>query len=128
MVILYAALAGVVGDKLYLVQSDVAKAATAVTASGVLGYGASLIGFSITYTSLASDFVSHKSHYHSSLANRFLSEDDQFASPNSRLEAFSLCLCWHDRPYHPLSDIRCRLPACGLLHPRLGNGFQHWCP
>lgn len=71
MVILYAALAGVVGDKLYLVQSDVAKAATTVTASGVLGYGASLIGFSITYTSLASDFVSFKSHYHSSLANRF---------------------------------------------------------
>lgn len=62
MVILYVALAGVVGDKLYLVQSDVAKAATAVTASGVLGYGASLIGFSITYTSLASDFVSFKSH------------------------------------------------------------------
>ncbi|OWZ36052.1 cytosine-purine permease [Cryptococcus neoformans c45] len=57
MIILYVVLAGVVGDKLHLVQSDVAKAATAVTASGVLGYGASLIGFSITYTSLASDFT-----------------------------------------------------------------------
>lgn len=128
MVILYVVLAGVVGDKLHLVQSDVAKAATAVTASGVLGYGASLIGFSITYTSLASDFVGLKVHYRLSLANQFWSEDDQLASPNSKLEAFLLCLCWHDCAYDPLPDVRCRLSARSLLYPRLGNSFQHWCP
>ncbi|KAK8853231.1 hypothetical protein IAR55_003933 [Kwoniella newhampshirensis] len=57
MIILFIVLAGVTGAKLHLAVADAAKAATDVTASGVLGYGASLIGFSISYTSLASDFT-----------------------------------------------------------------------
>ncbi|OCF38120.1 cytosine-purine permease [Kwoniella heveanensis CBS 569] len=57
MIIVYIALAGLSGSKLHLAVSEAAAAATNVTASGVLGYGASLIGFTITYSALASDFT-----------------------------------------------------------------------
>ncbi|ORY33085.1 putative cytosine-purine permease [Naematelia encephala] len=57
ILVLFIALAGVTGSKLQFATNDIAKAATAVTASGVLGYGASLIGFTISYGSLASDFT-----------------------------------------------------------------------
>ncbi|WVO14282.1 hypothetical protein L204_101914 [Cryptococcus depauperatus] len=59
MIITFCVLAGVVSDKLRLVNAPAAKAATAVTTSGVLGYGASLIGFTVTYTGLASDFTTN---------------------------------------------------------------------
>ncbi|WVQ84503.1 hypothetical protein IAT38_006655 [Cryptococcus sp. DSM 104549] len=59
MIIVFIALAGVVGDKLHLVTADAAKAATAVTTSGVLGYGASLIGYTISYSGLSSDFTTN---------------------------------------------------------------------
>lgn len=55
---LYIVLVGVTGDKLHLAVSETATAATAVTASGVLGYAASQIGFTVSYSAIASDFVS----------------------------------------------------------------------
>ncbi|WVR07675.1 hypothetical protein IAU60_004717 [Kwoniella sp. DSM 27419] len=57
MIIVFVALAGLAGGKLQLALSDAAEAATGATASGVLGYGASLIGFTITYSALGSDFT-----------------------------------------------------------------------
>jgi purine-cytosine permease-like protein len=56
--VLYIVIVGINGSHLHLAVSEAAKAATHVNASGVLGYGASLIGFTVSYTSLASDFVS----------------------------------------------------------------------
>ncbi|KAL1407679.1 hypothetical protein Q8F55_007112 [Vanrija albida] len=57
VVLLYLVLLGVTGSKLHLVNSDLAKAATKVTASGVLGFGASQVGFSVSYAGIASDFT-----------------------------------------------------------------------
>ncbi|ODN73175.1 hypothetical protein L202_07738 [Cryptococcus amylolentus CBS 6039] len=59
MIIVFIALAGVVGDKFHYVTAEAAKAATGVSTSGVLGYAASQIGFTISYTSLASDFTTN---------------------------------------------------------------------
>lgn len=58
ILILYIVLVGVTGSQLSLAVGDAAQAVTAVTASGVLGYGSSLIGFTISYSAIASDFVS----------------------------------------------------------------------
>lgn len=55
---MYIVLAGVNGDKLHFALSDVAQAASKVTTAGVLGYGASQIGFTASYAGMASDFVS----------------------------------------------------------------------
>ena len=52
--ILFIATAGVIGRDLRWAS----QAPSDITASGVLGYGASLIGFTVSYSSLASDFVS----------------------------------------------------------------------
>lgn len=58
ILILFIVIAGVTGTDLRMATSEVAKAASHVTASGVLGYGASLIGFTVAYASLAADYVS----------------------------------------------------------------------
>lgn len=55
ILILYIVIAGVNGDNL---KAAMSAPGTSVTAGGILGYGASLIGFTVTYSSLASDFVS----------------------------------------------------------------------
>ncbi|KAK4687839.1 hypothetical protein P7C73_g2292, partial [Tremellales sp. Uapishka_1] len=57
ILIVFIVVVGVSGDKFHLAVSDEAIALTEVTASAVLGYGSSLIGFCISYTSLASDFT-----------------------------------------------------------------------
>jgi purine-cytosine permease-like protein len=49
---------GVTGGKLNYALNDAAKSASHVTAAGVLGYGASQIGFTVSYSGLASDFTS----------------------------------------------------------------------
>ena len=59
ILILFIVIAGVTGHNLTLATSETAKAAAVVTASGVLGYGASLIGFTVSYCSLASDFTTN---------------------------------------------------------------------
>lgn len=58
VLLLFIVIAGVNGTELHMATSEIAKAAAKVTASGVLGYGASLIGFTISYASLAADYVS----------------------------------------------------------------------
>lgn len=58
VLILFTVIAGVTGSDLKLATSETAKAVANVTVSGVLGYGSSLIGFTVSYCSLASDFVS----------------------------------------------------------------------
>lgn len=55
---MYLVLTGVNGDKLHFALNETAKAATKVTVSGILGYGASQIGFTASYSGMASDFVS----------------------------------------------------------------------
>ncbi|KAK6909431.1 hypothetical protein I203_103449 [Kwoniella mangroviensis CBS 8507] len=57
MIVVFIALTGISGSKLHLAVAQAAYDATGVSASGVLGYGASLIGFTITYSALASDFT-----------------------------------------------------------------------
>lgn len=58
ILVLYAVLVGVMGDKLHLVYSDALATVVDVTPSGVLAFGATLIGYTVSYCSLASDFVS----------------------------------------------------------------------
>lgn len=60
ILVLYIVIAGVIGDKLPLVNGDAVAAVADVTASGVLAYGATLIGFTVSYCSLSSDYVSHQ--------------------------------------------------------------------
>lgn len=60
MLCLYIILAGVTGDKLHLALNETAKAASKITAGSVLGYGASQIGFTVSYSGMSSDYVSYK--------------------------------------------------------------------
>lgn len=55
ILILYVVIAGINGDNL---KAALTAPGTSVTPGGILGYGASLLGFTVTYSSLASDFVS----------------------------------------------------------------------
>ena len=54
---LFIVLVGINGSNLHAAMGEAAQAMTDVNASGVLGYGASLIGFTVSYCSLASDYV-----------------------------------------------------------------------
>ncbi|KAL7421288.1 hypothetical protein Q5752_004173 [Cryptotrichosporon argae] len=57
VMLLFIVLAGVTGDKLKLATSSAVEAVSGISTSGVLAYGASQIGFTISYTSFASDFT-----------------------------------------------------------------------
>ncbi|KLT45343.1 putative cytosine-purine permease [Cutaneotrichosporon oleaginosum] len=54
--LVYLVLVGVNGDKLHFALNDAAQAASKVTAWGILGYGATQIGFTASYAGMASDF------------------------------------------------------------------------
>ena len=55
ILILYIVIAATNGDNL---KAALTAPGTSVTPGAILGYGASLLGFTVTYSSLASDFVS----------------------------------------------------------------------
>lgn len=55
---MYFVAVGLTADKLHLAQE--VSQTIEVTAGQILGYGATLIGFTIPYASLASDFVSDR--------------------------------------------------------------------
>lgn len=57
IIILYLVIIGVTGDKLHLAR-EVSKEIT-VSAGQILGFGATMIGFTIPYASLASDFTTY---------------------------------------------------------------------
>lgn len=59
VVLLYIVLIGVTGNKLHFAVNETAKAAAKVTASGVLGFCASQVGFTASYSGIASDFTTH---------------------------------------------------------------------
>lgn len=57
ILVLFIVLVGINGSNLHAAMGEAAQAMTDVNASGVLGYGASLIGFTVSYSSLASDYT-----------------------------------------------------------------------
>lgn len=59
VILLYIILIGVTGDKLHFAINETAKLATKVTPSAVLGFGASQVGFTASYSGIASDFTTH---------------------------------------------------------------------
>ncbi|GMK55769.1 hypothetical protein CspeluHIS016_0208250 [Cutaneotrichosporon spelunceum] len=54
--LVYLVLVGVNGDKLHLALNEAAQSASKITAWGILGYGATQIGFTASYAGMASDF------------------------------------------------------------------------
>lgn len=59
VVLLYIVLIGVTGSRLHYAVNETAQAAAKVTASGVLGFCASQVGFTASYSGIASDFTTH---------------------------------------------------------------------
>ncbi|ORX39149.1 putative cytosine-purine permease [Kockovaella imperatae] len=57
VLVLFIIIAAVTGHDLSYARPEWTSAFTKVTTGGVLGYGASLIGFTVSYSSLASDFT-----------------------------------------------------------------------
>jgi hypothetical protein len=136
ILVLYAVLVGVMGDKLHLVYSDALATVVDVTPSGVLAFGATLIGFTVSYCSLASDFVSG----YDRMSPRYPSSEDQGNScrPADTIRSdndppvtypardpFPRHLDRSLHPHHAHPDPRCRRATRRVFLPRLGDCVIH---
>jgi hypothetical protein len=125
IVILYVVIVGINGSHLHLAVSETAKAATKVNASGILGYGASLIGFTVSYTSLASDYVGTPISRPTELMPRLIDILAPSAYPSIHPVPYHLPRTFPaDRSY---TDTRSCSTACGVRHSRLVRGIIDWC-
>lgn len=122
VLILYIVLVAITGPSLRNAVSDVAKAATHVTASGVLGYGASLIGFTVSYSSLAADFV----RFSVSSSYFRLSKLDNIPSCSyTPATPVPLRLLWPVHPYYSGSDLWCCRSTHGFLPSYMVGRFTY---
>lgn len=115
--ILYFVLIGVVGNKLHFALNETAKAASAVTVSNVLGYCASQIGYTASFSGVSSDFVS------STHLEPCLTLDNPASPAHAAVGPVRVRLCGHGCTHHLHPALRRRLPIGLVQHP-IVEGWQ----